>query len=123
MCAFSKTKLFRQWDLRRVDDDLPVLSLSAPGMDTVTGLSLNPAETHILSNSMDSNLRCWDIRPFFAGAGIDRCERNYDGVHHGAEKVLLKAAWSVDGERVACGSADRYSTVLKNRKLSICMFV
>ena len=89
-----------------------MLSLTDHGMDTITGLSLNSAGTHILSNSMDSLLRSWDIRPFVSSSGSDsagsRCERIYDGVHHGAEKLLLRSAWSPDGERVTCGSADRY---------------
>ena len=28
-------------------------------------------------------------------------------MHHGAEKGLLRASWSPDGESVTCGSADR----------------
>lgn len=32
---------------------------------------------------------------------------NGQGVHHGAEKLLLKCGWSADGERITCGSADR----------------
>lgn len=93
-----------------MDEGTPVLSLTQDGMDTITGLSLNPTETHILSNSMDSFLRSWDVRPFFEGMGTEdeRCERGFDGVHHGAEKLLLRCSWSPDGERVSCGSADRY---------------
>lgn len=30
------------------------------------------------------------------------------GVHHGAEKLLLKCAWSPDQDFVTAGSADRY---------------
>lgn len=36
-----------------------------------------------------------------------RCEHILQGVHHGAEKLLLKCAWSYDGEYVSAGSADR----------------
>ena len=39
--------------------------------DTVTGLALSPDGNHLLSNAMDSQLRCWDVRPFVAGAGSD----------------------------------------------------
>jgi Prp8 binding protein len=70
-----------------------VLKDAASGMDTITGLSLNLEGTHLLSNSMDSRLRAWDVRPF-ADASRSRCERVFDGVHHGAEKVLLRCAWS-----------------------------
>ena len=92
------------------DPTSPILSLTQQGMDTVTGLALNPAGTHLLSNSMDSLLRAWDIRPFFEGTGSEdeRCERTFEGLRHGAEKVLLRCAWSPNGERVTCGSADRY---------------
>ena len=36
--------------------------------DTVTYLALSPDGTHLLSNSMDSTLRAWDVRPFVAGS-------------------------------------------------------
>ena len=32
--------------------------------DSVTGLALSPDGGLLLSNSMDSSLRCWDVRPF-----------------------------------------------------------
>jgi Prp8 binding protein len=54
---------------------------------------------------MDSTLYKWDVRPF--AAGNDRCMLSYAGVHHGAEKSLLKCSWSPDSEHVTCGSADR----------------
>lgn len=92
------------------DPTQPVLSLTQQGMDTITCLSLNAAGTHVLCNSMDSGLRSWDVRPYFEGTGAEdeRCERFYQGHRHGAEKVLLKCAWSPNGARVAAGSADRY---------------
>lgn len=31
----------------------------------------------------------------------------FEGANHAFEKLLLKCAWSPDGERVAAGSADR----------------
>jgi Prp8 binding protein len=71
-------------------------------MDTVTGLSLNLEGTHLLSNSMDSRLRAWDVRPF-ADASRSRCERLFEGVHHGAEKVLLRCAWSPNYHGVQAG--------------------
>jgi len=52
------------------------------------------------------SLRCWDVRPFVSDEN-SRCERLFDGVHHGAEKLLLRCAWSADEQRVASGSADR----------------
>lgn len=101
--------IIRQFDLRMNDPSAPTMTLTQKGMDTITGLSLNPAGTHLLSNSMDSCLRSWDIRPFFEGSGAEdeRCDRSFDGLRHGAEKVLLRCSWSPDGERVTGGSADR----------------
>lgn len=68
---------------------------------------------------MDSTLRCWDVRPFVgnSAAVLDgqgqstRCERVIYGNHHGAEKLLLRCAWSPDQERICCGSADRYKDI------------
>lgn len=73
--------------------------------DTVTGLSISPDGNQLLSNSMDCFLRVWDIRPFANKSS--RCEKVMPGVHHGAEKLLLKCAWSQDQEFITAGSADR----------------
>ena len=66
---------------------------------------------------MDGSCRIWNIRPFVAGDNNDimthtqanqhRCEHVLSGVHHGAEKLLLKCNWSYDGEYISAGSADR----------------
>jgi Prp8 binding protein len=112
----------RQWDLRGNDPTIPVLSLTQQGVDTITGMALSPTGTHILANSMDSVLRAWDVRPFFQGSGFEdeRCERRFEGHRHGAEKLLLKCSWSPDGERVACGSADRYD--IEHRVYYMCVY-
>lgn len=84
----------------------PAEDLILPGhTDSITGLALSPDGAHLLSNAMDSALLAWDVRPFVGGNS--RCERLFEGGHHGAEKNLLKCAWSSDQERVACGAADR----------------
>lgn len=72
--------------------------------DTVTYLALHPKGTHILSNSMDSTIRSWDIRPFVQGK---RHCKTFRGGTHNAEKGLLKCSWSPDGKMVSGGSADR----------------
>mmetsp|Transcript_5149 Transcript_5149/g.20546 ORF Transcript_5149/g.20546 Transcript_5149/m.20546 type:complete len:388 (-) Transcript_5149:97-1260(-) len=72
--------------------------------DIITGLSLNPMGSHLLSNACDHTLRSWDVRPFCAGY---RMEKIFRGHRHGSDRNLLKCAWSRDGEQVACGSADR----------------
>jgi len=72
--------------------------------DIITGLSINPLGSHLLSNACDHTLRSWDIRPFCAGARQDKV---FQGHRHGSDRNLLRCAWSRDGEQVACGSADR----------------
>jgi len=54
------------WDVSKLDLDTPDLVLEGH-TDTITGLSLSPDGNHLLSNAMDSQLRCWDVRPFAAG--------------------------------------------------------
>lgn len=85
--------------------DTPEFTLEGH-LDTVTGLSLSPDGQYLLSNSMDSTLRVWDIRSFASNQN-QRCVNILNGVHHGAEKLLLKCAWSADQEYITSGSADR----------------
>lgn len=97
--------VIRRFDLRM--HETPTMSLEPEGHgDIVTGLALSPDGNFLLSNSMDSTLRCWDVRPFIL-EGSSRQVAGFDGVHHGAEKNLLKCAWSPDQEMISCGSADR----------------
>ncbi len=95
----------RRYDARMPDGDADLLLEGH--YDTVTGLSTSPDGNHLLSNSMDCFLRVWDIRPF-ASNQSSRCEKVISGVHHGAEKLLLKCGWSPDQEFLTAGSADRY---------------
>lgn len=96
----------RRFDTRVGNLDTPDLVLEGHS-DTVTGLSVSPDGNRLVSNSMDCSLRIWNVRPFVAGDDSDRCEHVLSGVHHGAEKLLLKSSWSYDGEYVSGGSADR----------------
>ncbi len=82
---------------------------SATFADTVTCLALNPKGTHLLSNSMDSTLRSWDVRPFVDdGAGGKKLhDKTFVRGTHNAEKGLLNCAWSADGTMATGGSADR----------------
>jgi Prp8 binding protein len=73
--------------------------------DTITSLAIHPKSTHLLSNSMDSTIRTWDIRPFCAAP--QRHCKTFVGAKHNAEKGLIKAAWNPDGSMISCGSADR----------------
>jgi len=72
--------------------------------DTVTGVAMSPDGNFLLSNAMDQTLRVWDVRPY---APQERCTRVIKGHAHNFEKNLLRCAWSHDGTKVTCGSADR----------------
>jgi Prp8 binding protein len=49
--------------------------------DTITGLTLSPDEKYLLSNAMDSSLRCWDVRAFVSSSKNDnRCLYKLNGV-------------------------------------------
>ena len=88
------------WDLRKADTEFVMLGHS----ETVSGLRLSPDGNFLLSNSMDNTLRVWDIRPYVEG---ERCQMVFAGHSHNFEKNLLRCAWSPDGSRVTCGSADK----------------
>uniref|UniRef100_A0A1I7VFB2 U5 small nuclear ribonucleoprotein 40 kDa protein n=1 Tax=Loa loa TaxID=7209 RepID=A0A1I7VFB2_LOALO len=89
------------WDLRRNE----LAHVMRGHTDTVTGLSLSPEGTHVLSNAMDCSSKIWDIRPF---APEQRCVKSFAGHQHNFEKNLLKCTWSPDNNRISCGSSDRY---------------
>lgn len=61
--------------------------------DTVTGLTLSPDGSFVLSNSMDNSLRVWDIRPF---APQERCIKMMVGHAHNFEKVHDRICYQVD---------------------------
>lgn len=71
--------------------------------DSITGLSLSPDGNHLLSNSMDNTLICWDVKPV---CPITRMRKTFSGHQHGFDKNLLRCSWSTDGNMVAAGSAD-----------------
>lgn len=52
--------------------------------DTVTGLSLSPDGSYVLSNAMDNTVRIWDVRPF---APQERCVKIFQGHQHNFENV------------------------------------
>jgi Prp8 binding protein len=76
--------------------------------DTISSLRVSPDSQTLLSNSMDSTVRTWDIRPF---APTDRHIRTFDGAHAGIEKNLIKASWDKDGKRIAAGAGDGTAVV------------
>lgn len=90
----------RCFDLRTCD----VAMTLAGHSDTITGCSVSPDGNSLLTNAMDQTLRVWDVRPYAPG---QRCTQVIKGHSHNFEKNLLRCAWSHDGTKVTCGSADR----------------
>ena len=87
------------WDLRKGEQ-----SMSLTGhTDSITGLSLNPDGTHLLSNAVDNSLRVWDMRPY---APANRCEKIFTGHQHNYERNLLRCSWSLDSSKV-CHCCER----------------
>jgi len=92
------------WDMRK-----KAVAFSLSGhTDTITSLAVSPDSQTLLSNSHDSTVRTWDIRPF---APKDRQIRTFDGAATGMEKNLLRASWDSQGRRIAAGSGDRTAVV------------
>jgi len=90
----------RVWDLRK---DETVMQLKGH-TDTISGMSVSPDGTFLLTNGMDATLRCWDMRPY---APTNRCVKLFSGHQHNFEKNLLKCSWSPDGKMVSAGSSCR----------------
>lgn len=80
--------------------------------DTITSLQVSPDSQSLLSNSHDSTVRTWDIRPF---APTDRHMKTYDGAPSGMEKNMFRASWDSTGQRIAAGSGDRTAVVWETR--------
>ena len=72
----------------------------------ITGTSLSPEGSHLLSNSQDHTMRLWDVRP--ASPVNGRCVNVYYGHQHDTSRQhqLLRCAWSPDSYWVSAGSAD-----------------
>ena len=92
------------WDTRKLE----VVYSMTGHTDTITSLEVSPDSQALLSNSHDSTVRTWDIRPF---APADRHMKTYDGAPTGIEKNLIRASWSPKGDRIAAGSGDRTAVV------------
>jgi len=92
--------VIKVYDLRKGD----ILYQMVGHFDSITGLSLSPDGSYLLSNSMDNTLCVWDIRPY---APQERCVKTLHGHQSNFEKNLLRCSWSPDGSRVTAGSADR----------------
>jgi Prp8 binding protein len=79
--------------------------------DTVTSLRVSPDSQTLLSNSMDSTVRTWDIKPF---APTDRHIKTFDGAPAGVEKNLIRASWDKNGNKIAAGAGDGTAVVWSN---------
>jgi Prp8 binding protein len=86
------------YDRRRNGGELFVAGYSS---DSVTGLSLSPDGTLILSTSMDATLRVLDVRSFCSG---DRELVCLTGHTTGPERSLLRCAWDSEARYVTSGS-------------------
>lgn len=100
------------WDMRKLE----VVTVLEGHQDTITGLSLSPDGSYLLSNSMDNSLCKWDVRAFCEGS---RCTGVFKGSQHNAEKLLLSCSWSPDGSKVTAGSSDRMCNIWNVRSQQI----
>lgn len=96
------------WDARKKE---VIYSLKGH-TDTITSLEVSPDSQNLLSNSHDSSVRTWDIRPF---APKDRAIQTYDGASTSFDKNLIRASWSPKGDRICAGSGDRTVVVWDTR--------
>lgn len=88
MSAFTSYK-YRRFDVRMGDSEVPDMALEGHS-DTITGLSLSPDGHLLLSNAMDSTLRCWDVRPFASTAGDSSSMSRVCGVARLCEYRVLR---------------------------------
>ncbi len=95
------------WDVRKK----AVVYSMLGHQDTVTSLRISPDMQSLLSYSMDSTARTWDVRPF---APTERHIRTFDGAAMGLEKNLIRASWSADGKKVAAGAGDGTVVIWSN---------
>lgn len=84
--------------------------------DTILSSSLSPNGSFLATYALDSTVRIWDVRPFVpepgpGHVGSPRMVRTLTGATAGFENLQIRVAWSADNTKVACGSADRTSTV------------
>lgn len=77
------------WDLRKNG----LLYRMRGHNDTVTGLSLSPDGSYVLSNAMDNTVRIWDVRPF---APQERCVKIFQGHQHNFENVGIELGKVMD---------------------------
>ncbi|KAL8388290.1 hypothetical protein RB595_009334 [Gaeumannomyces hyphopodioides] len=95
------------WDVRKK----AVVYTLVGHRDTITTLKVSPDSQTLMSYSMDSTARTWDIRPF---APTTRHIRTFDGAPFGLEKNLVRGGWDQAGRRIAVGAADGTVVIWSN---------
>jgi Prp8 binding protein len=98
-------------DPRRLD--APLETLSAPGVDSVTGVSISNDGDSLLSLSINGAVHLWDIRPFCESE--DRCVYNYGRLTSNPDWKLLRIHWSPDDLCFSVGSCEKSVSVHKVR--------
>ena len=93
--------------------DTPVETLSAPEIDSVTGVSLSNDGDSLLSLSMNGTAHLWDIRPFCETG--ERCVYSYSRITNNHDWRLLRIRWSPDDLCFAVGTCDQSVSVHKVR--------
>lgn len=118
-------EVIKIWDWRKLrsgsgngnDEGFSTLFQLEGHNDTITGIRISRDGAYLLSTGMDNNTFIWDIRPFVPGG--KRLIKQFNGVQHSYEKILLKCAWSSDDSKVSSGSSDRFVNIwdTSSRKL------
>ena len=99
--SLTHTHTKKAWDLRK-----DTISHTMNGhTDSITGLTLSPDGTTLLSYAMDNTLRLWDTKPFATSGS--RLLKTFEGAPHGFEKNLIKPCFSPDSDFIATGCGDR----------------
>ena len=93
--------------------DTPLEVLSAPGIDSITGISVSNDGDSLLSLSMNGTAHLWDVRPFCANE--DRCLYTYSRITNNYDWNLLRIRWSPDDLFFSVGSSDKVVSIHKVR--------
>ena len=98
-------------DARKLDS--PLETLSAPEMDSVTGLAVSNDGDSLLSLSMNGTAHLWDVRPFCESE--ERCLYTYSRISNNFDWNLLRIHWSPDDLCFSVGSGDKAVGIHKVR--------
>lgn len=93
--------------------EAPIETLSAPSIDSVTGVSVSHDGDSLLTLSMNGTAHLWDIRPFCESDA--RCLYTYSRITNNFDWNLLRIRWSPDDMLFTVGSSDKIVSVHKVR--------